>query len=198
MAEMDFATLFTYATVLGGFAVSLISWLLQKRKETELMHRELYQQIELASIDLFRFEGENEELISYIWENKEIPPRDSAKYYCITEYTGQILNLFEMTCRFKKQKVIEDQVFGSWVKWFFDMWFAPNFPSFWEAMQLNYTDELQAIMACGRKVRETFNESNRPYEEMEESLLRTFYNDVGIFTKSKVIANWLDKSKTRA
>jgi hypothetical protein len=197
MAELDLATIFTYATAIGGFAVSLISWLLEKRKENKLTQRELYQQIELASIDLFRFEGENEELISYVWEKKDLPPRDSAKYYCIVEYVAQILNLFEITCRFKKQKVIEDQVFGTWVKWFFDMWFAPNFPVFWEAAQLNYTSELQGIMACGRKVRKLFDESKKPYEEMEESLLKTFYTDVGTLTKNKNICMWLDDSKAR-
>src|SRR3546814_5515542 len=60
----------------------------------------------------------------------------------------QTLNLFEICARFRRQGIIEHQVFASWVAWFYDTLDDWYFREMWEDFRRSeeHTSELQSLM----------------------------------------------------
>lgn len=126
--------------------------------------QQIYQTIELASNDLFRFECEQPKLVSALW-HRETLTKDEAESpvleYQLRQYICQTLNLFEMTTRFRRQDVVEATVFGSWVIWMWDFCQNPVFARNWtgreadgtkaelEPLKPNYVGDLRQTMDRG-------------------------------------------------
>ncbi|NVO09103.1 MAG: GNAT family N-acetyltransferase [Bacteroidales bacterium] len=132
--------------------IAVLTFIIKERsdikRELRIANRETYQKLELASIDLFRFDAINIELSSILWGDYEIP-LDSGKRYAYLNYVCQILNLFEMSIRFKKEKVMPAEVFGSWVIWYYDLCERKNFKPIWSDVKMNYTCDLRKIIEKG-------------------------------------------------
>lgn len=138
LAEI-FVLALSVAAVLYGISV-------QKRRDREVARREIYQRLELASIDLFRFEADHIDLIRPLYSG-DPPPADPAAAHAYRNYICQILNLFEMAMELCCSDVIDDEVFGSWIPWFEELGQAPGFAPLWRAgLRDNYTGSLAAVM----------------------------------------------------
>lgn len=135
------------------------------RESEKTSRQQIYQTLELESVQLFRFECEHPELVEPLWLSTlaEVGPRKGLSDieldlldYRLTQHICQTLNLFEIACRFRKQKIMEPEVFGSWMIWMLELCSRPEFRLHWEGKQrskthveLNYVAELRDILNAG-------------------------------------------------
>lgn len=150
-------------SIIFGFVIFIITHILSKMRDRAVANRETYQILELASIELFRFEANHIEIIRPVWEDSvPVPPEGKAEHIVVIDYVCQILNLFEMAIRFRKEGVVPPQVFGSWVIWFYNLSNAPHFPEIWEEVRWDYTIDLREIINEGvRLKKEKLDEEER-------------------------------------
>lgn len=138
------------AAVFVALSTFLIAHFVNAAKDRKNANREIYQKLELASIDLFRFEADHIEYIRPVWEETTpLPPAQTAERNVVTNYACQMLNLFEMAIRFRKEKIMPAEVFVSWISWIYDLCNAPHFPEIWYDTRLNYTMDLRKIINKG-------------------------------------------------
>ena len=143
----DIGTLAEIGVLIGSVWAVLYGVSVQKRRDREVARREIYQRLELASIDLFRFEADHIDLIRPLYSG-EPPPSDPAAFHAYRNYVCQILNLFEMASELYCSDVLDDEVFTSWVAWFRELGLAPGFRPLWEGgLHENYTGTLAELMA---------------------------------------------------
>lgn len=162
--------------IVGTVAIVLVT-LHQSRKELVADGREVYQRLELASIDLFRFEAEQKELIRPLWEaGVSVPPSDTEQMV-FQNYVCQNLNLHEMAIRFRKDKIMPDEVFDSWIAWFWTLSKAPGFSQVWNDVREDYIAELQSTYNKGIKIalRED-GDDDKKHEEFREWLVQELKN----------------------
>lgn len=161
----------------------LIVQTIERRRDRAVANREAYQNLEFASIDLFRFEADHLDLIRPIWEPEtEFPDEDTAEYTALMNYVCQTLNLFEMAIKFRKYNVLADDIFGSWVTWFELVVGAPGFPTIWEDVRLDYLPELRNIFDGGLRILDE--------PGTEEAKEQKFYEYVGYVLGSKLVSEW--------
>lgn len=138
------------AAVLVAVSTFLIAHFVSRAKDRKNANREIYQQLELASIDLFRFEADHIEYTRPVWEKTTpLPQSGTAERNVVTNYVCQMLNLFEMAVRFRKEKVMPAEVFASWINWIYDLCNSPHFPEIWYEARFNYTKDLREIIDKG-------------------------------------------------
>lgn len=124
--------------------------------------QQIYQTLEIQSIELFRFEAAHPELVQRLWfsGNSDLGKDKAAtRYinkdvsdYLVRQYICQILNLFEMAFRFRKDNIVPRDVYGSWVIWMWELCSEPEFQNCWragDALGLNYVGEFRAIVDNG-------------------------------------------------
>ena len=142
----DIGTLAEIGVLIGSVWAVLYGVSVQKRRDREVARREIYQRLELASIDLFRFEADHLDLIRPLYSG-EPAPADPAAFHAYRNYVCQILNLFEMASELCCAGVVEEEVFSSWIAWFEELGQAKGFRSLWEGgLRDNYTGTLGAVM----------------------------------------------------
>jgi len=128
------------------------------RKNRKMAAREVYQGLELAAIDLFRFEANNISLIRPIWEQDEkLPDKQSTRYYVTLNYVCQILNLFEMAIQFRRDEIMPEEVYKSWIAWFGQLIQSPKFEEIWPELKENYTESLVRILDHGITLKNTYS-----------------------------------------
>lgn len=133
----------------------------------ETAQRKIYQTLELESIRLFQFECDRPDLIKLLWYPPAEAPRiESAQSgadfdvgeFRVKQYICQMLNLFEMSVRFCKQRVFEPEVFGSWIIWMWALCKRPVFQAAWrgkrvdgevDGLEFNYVADLRNIINAG-------------------------------------------------
>ena len=181
-------TLLQIISLFIALATFIIARAIEKKRDRRIANRDTYQKLELASIDLFRFEATNLDLIRPVWEKDEpIPAQGTAEFKATSNYVCQMLNLFELAIKFREDKILPPDVFGSWVAWFHDLVTAPGFPVFWEDQKWDYLPQLRNIMNSGLHLIE-----EEPDEEVMES---RFYEYVSHVFKCDVVAGWTDASE---
>ncbi|MEB2778478.1 GNAT family N-acetyltransferase [Algoriphagus sp. D3-2-R+10] len=177
-----------------GFTITILTFIitLRLRKLTfkKLANREVYLKLELASIDLFRFEATNVDVIRPLWEKDiDIPKKGTAEYLVLMNYVCQMLNLFELAIKFRKSKdkILPPDLFSSWVAWFHSLVTAPGFPIIWEDVNNHYIIDLRNIMSGGIEI--TKEHTNPDFIEEK------FYNFVAFVLDCDVIKYWLSGSE---
>lgn len=141
----------------------------QSRKELKEARREIYQRLELASIELFRFEADHIELIRPLWEAAaKLPDQGTAEDEAFCNYVCQHLNLHEMAIRFRLDNVMEAEVFISWIAWFWKLSTAPRFPQIWTRMKNDYIPVLQDTYNQGVKIASTAGDREAKYKEFKK------------------------------
>ena len=179
---------------IGGFlgmVIAGVAVLVGLRDQTRQEQSETYQQLELASIDLFRWEVANLPLVQRFWEN---PPKsdDADQYgptdaYACMEYGCQALNLFEMAVRLHQTGGMPDVVLGSWAAWMWDFTEAKWFQENWtqgKTVRRNYVGTLRLILDEGEK-RRRGDEAEDP-----DPAERRFYHFMGGVCGSRAVAAW--------
>jgi len=186
--DLDFST-FSLDSLIQAISIILavvtfvVAQGVQKRRDRKLDDRDAYLQLEFAAIDLFRFEAEQMELIKPIWEeDAEIPKQGSAEFVVAMNYVCQMLNLFEIALRFRRNKILSSDIFATWVAWFNQLVSAPGFPVFWEEVRFDYLPDLRTIMDGGLKILQE--------EEDEDIANDNFYHHVGVTLDCKDSDNW--------
>lgn len=185
LTTISIDTIIQATSILVATLTFVFAQAIEKRKDRKQANRESYQQLEFASIDLFRFEAENIDLIRPIWEEGiEIPSRNTAEYIVLMNYTCQMLNLFEMALKFRKEKTLLPEVFGTWIAWFKLLIYSPGFRKIWINVRMDYLPELREIMDGGLLIAQKENDEDR-FEEK-------FYQFVSSIIKRKTFTKWVE------
>lgn len=182
----------TIIVSLVGIIISAVfSWSSRKNARVQT-----YQKLELASIDLFRFEAANAETCSFLLldhpiDLQSLSPVERVK---LISYITQILNLFEMAVAYRRQAIFPSVTFASWVAWFYETCQSPTFQTSWESdFRPHYSKDLADLIDGGIA-------RIRRHDNADESLKRKiFYFFVaGAFDNDKNIINWIPAcTKTR-
>ncbi|KAA3641498.1 MAG: GNAT family N-acetyltransferase [Bacteroidetes bacterium] len=169
-------------------ATFIIARAIEKMRDRRTANREIYQKLELASIDLFRFEARNLDLIRPVWEkDTNLPAPGTAEFKATTNYVCQMLNLFEIAIKFRQDRILPPDVFGSWVAWFHDLVTAPGFPLFWEDQKWDYLPQLRHIMNAGLKLKA---------EETDPEVIESkFYEYVSHVLKCDIVRGWTEEGE---
>lgn len=159
--------------------------------------QEIYQRLELSSVELFRFECLHPAIAGAVWSDE---PTEVDKFegvdvthFQIKEYFCQILNLFEMAVRFRHENVFEADIFGSWVVWMWEVCEREKFRTKWndtaDPIRWNYLPKLQEIMDAG-----IFYATEKPAPAGADPR-RSFFTYVARATgDDKYLATWLDQT----
>jgi len=188
LTEISIDTIIQAISIIGATLTFVFAQSIEKKKDRKQANKESYQQLEFASIDLFRFEAENIELIRPIWEeDREIPSKNTAEYIVLMNYVCQMLNLFEMATKFRKDKTLLPEVFGTWIAWFQLLVMSPGFHEIWKDVRMDYLPELREIMDGGILIAK---------QETDEDLCKSnFYQFVSSVIKCDTISEWIDNKK---
>ncbi|MFS0735508.1 hypothetical protein ABC347_00505 [Sphingomonas sp. 1P06PA] len=121
---------------------------------------EIYQRLEIESNRVFEFEARHPELVPQMKLHLAPVRRlgaikvkdeygklmDARKIAMIArKYYEMNCNLFEIAARLRIKRLIDEDVFGSWVAWYFDTCTEWGFRALWEDLRDNYTKELRDI-----------------------------------------------------
>jgi hypothetical protein len=197
------------ALIAGGLSYLFVS-LRAARQALRVERSQAYMDLEIASIDSFRYRAEYAYAIH--WAVTEKNPRRTNERILkeqVDQYFYQCLNLFEVASRFRKAKIITPDVYASWVAWFFEVLEVEYFRKQWDLeYRDNYTQELQAIFDGGLNlwarlapdhVTDDPDHLGRPGEEgdITDTLRKEFYRHVGWVVPCSVIAGWIEKPQRR-
>jgi hypothetical protein len=128
--------------------IALVSFLYTSFRQRKIEKSSMYQQLELASIDLIRWETANMKTILKVREayekgNMNISAEDEelieARYF-------QTLNLFELCISSARARTLPEKVFGSWLPWIYEFSNEPGFKDIWSEIKTNYVPECREII----------------------------------------------------
>lgn len=176
-------TLVQIAAVMVAVTTFVIAQWAEGKRDREVANREIYQRLELASNDLFRFEAQNPDLIRPLWEEGAVTPKEgTAEHMVAMNYVSQILNLFEMAIRFRKENVLNPEIFGTWVAWFWSVASAPGFKWYWSCSRTDYLPTIRQVMDKGLEL------ATSPLPE--EEARRSFYAQIAEIFDCPDIRGW--------
>jgi hypothetical protein len=174
----------------------------------------IYQTLELESVRLFRFECEHPELVARLWypERPALPETmrypEEVREFQLREYICQILNLFEMACRFRSQRIFEAEVFKSWVIWMWELCNEKAFQVQWKQkeLNLNYVERLREIIDAGIHFATGCPAGAGAADSLAQTPTispsdrrRAFFRYVGrVLNDEAYVELWLDRSATDA
>lgn len=132
------------------------TYVMKSEQGQRTTQQKLYQELELQSISLFRFESDHRELVAALWFSQP-PPADKGGssgpfIFQLRQYACQMLNLFEMALRFRLQGILPSEVFGSWLIWMWELCETRRFQEFWldeDGLPFNYIGEFREIITLG-------------------------------------------------
>jgi hypothetical protein len=166
-------------------------------QQEKAAQREIYQKLELSSVELFRFECEHPEFVHLLWfpdeewdDNltKQLPER--VRIYQLRQYICQMLNLFEMACRFRLDGIVAPEIFGSWVIWMWELCSAKEFRKQWgDDMYLNYIAPFCEIINEGVLLARTRDDGDEGREEAKRSFFKFVSEALG---GCQHVVTWLD------
>jgi hypothetical protein len=188
-AEISYDLLIHSASILISALGIAFTYVMRSEQTNRNSKQQLYQTLELQSIELFRFECEHPDLVQRLWfEEKQdfgSLPTDLALKYCIRQYACQMLNLFEMATRFRTLRVLPEDVFGSWVIWIWELCNCKQFQDFWlddDDLPSNYVRDFREIITTGVEI------ANR--DETEQKKRSDFFADVAERLNCWEIEHW--------
>lgn len=97
----------------------------------------------------------------------------------------QILNLFEIAIRLRKEGVVPREVFGSWVIWYYEVINSPHFEQIWDEVMPDYTSDLRSIINKGISLSHTVPDEN--------ARLRDFFSHVAHILDCREVSRWLKR-----
>lgn len=161
-----------------------------------------YLELEVASSEVFKYESEHATALKPYRKTRVAPTArakllaDGEKAAACDNLYYQTLNLFEVCTRFRRQDIIEHEVFASWVAWFYhtlDDWY---FRHQWPEIRPNYTSDVRDIFDLGMRAFEEFGDSDDP--EVDAARQARFYQWVAAHMQCTEIADWLSNVRMEA
>lgn len=138
LSEGDFTNLASVVAPLAQMAGILIAALgvvvaniFTSQQEQKAASRSIYQKLEFGSIELFRFEKGNPDMVEVLWFSDDLPEMSPQQEHHFEQYVCQYLNLFEMAVRLRIDKVMPPDVFASWVPWMYEVCALEVFAELW-------------------------------------------------------------------
>jgi len=188
---MDFINEIDSHAVSIAAIIALISFLFSSYRQRKIEKSSMYQELELASINLIKWETENRKILIRVREQytngcQNISPEDEefikAKYF-------STLNLFELCISSAKRRTLPKNVFGSWLPWIHEFANDPGFREHWSEIETNYVPECREIIATAIK-------------NSEEDFIKKICSIRNIFLQKKYglkVKDWIkNKSKCEA
>jgi len=129
--------------------IALASFVYTSMRQREIEKNSMYQQLELASIEFFRWESSNRVELSRIrkaYQNASDDDKTLVESYCT-----QVMNLFELCIHNEITRTLPGNVFGSWLPWIYEFAHEPWFDTMWAKLKLNYLPECRKVMECANK-----------------------------------------------
>jgi hypothetical protein len=170
-----------------GALVALIIFFRQQRRLLDVEKQQTYQRLELASNELFRFAADNAAVLTrYMKEESSADLTDIEKTVA-DNHINQTLNLFEMAARLRRAKFFEDEIFGSWVIWYYEMLGSWYFRHKWPEIRPNYTSEMRLV----------FDEPIRNFDPNASDAERKqqFFAHVAKVLKCPIVRSWLVEAR---
>ncbi len=148
---------------------------------------EIYQRLEIESNRVFEFEARHPQLVPMMKRHLAPKPTlgsipvqneygdrmDERQIAMIArKYYEMNCNLFEIAARLRKHQLIDADVFGSWVAWYFDTASEWGFRALWADLRDNYTADLRAIFES--LCIDLIADWDIPHAEGELATIRTF------------------------
>jgi len=133
----------------------VFTYVMKSEQTNRTANQQIYQTLELQSVELFRFECDHRDLVEALWYAEPREPQnvaDAVQEYRLKQYICQMLNLFEMAYRFRVQGIMGDDVFGSWVIWMWELCSTSVFRHFWadpNGLPANHVKDFRALMQMG-------------------------------------------------
>jgi hypothetical protein len=195
-ATLEVAALLQAAGVVISAVGIVFTYLMRTEQANRTANLQIYQTLELQSVELFRFEADHPDLVENLWfgpippsllsEEVQLSPREETEIYVLRQYVCQILNLFEMAYRFRIRGIMEPEVYGSWVIWMWELCESEVFCAFWrhpDGLPSNYVKGFSTAMERGVWLR-----INEPSEERRKAL---FFDQLAKDVGCPEIKEWL-------
>ena len=135
---------------LVSIVVGIIVFVVSSHMTRNITKREVYQRLELASIDLFRFEMGKNKTAWRLYDSSfsvSTVGKDSQEGQEVLNHVTQLLNLFEMCVELRNDKIVDNKIFSTWLKWIFEIASLDNFQYLWkENLHNHYTDHLGELI----------------------------------------------------
>lgn len=138
--------------------VTLLTFAWQLHRGNMLRRAEVYQSLEMASNELFRFEAAHADALAPMYSpiGPQTPP--PAQDMIWRSFIFQTMNLFEMALRFRAARVFEPELYKTWVAWNYDLLSNPYFRAIWDEVKANYSDDIQRLFDRFAKTYDDFND----------------------------------------
>lgn len=147
-------------------AMIVVTNRMNAQQANETSRQQIYQTLELQSIELFRYETTNPELFALLWHPEKVtasgdetpatPEQErqhNIRIYQLRQYVCQMLNLFEMAVRFRLDGIVLPDIFGSWVIWMWELCLEEVFQQHWDngthGLRFNYIPDFRRLMDKG-------------------------------------------------
>jgi len=125
--------------------VLVVTLFVNNRKDSKIQKAEVYQRLELASIDLFRFEVQHSEKTWRLYNPKfdiinskdytegtdgtDVSSKDKRE---ILNHVTQQVNLFELAIELHDRGIFDHKIFTTWLAWIFETAEFKTFQDMWE------------------------------------------------------------------
>jgi hypothetical protein len=194
----DLIAIVAATVALGAFFISR----LQRRDAVRVEKSNAYLSLEVASSDIFRYEAENfdrlapyQEIYASPSDALALKQSDEENAIIASNLYFQTLNLFEVCTRFRRQEVIEHEVFASWVTWFYDTLDDWYFRDQWPDLRGNYTRDIRNIFDIGVQIftQMRVESGHERYDIHDDARRREFFRVVSEVMECEEIAGWNDE-----
>ena len=130
-----------------SFLFGLWTYARQQVRLVAVQKQQTYQRLELASNDLFRFTASNAQTLVKFEDMAKDPSFDptASEMMVADNHIFQTLNLFEMAARLRHANFFDDEIFRSWVIWYYGMLTSWYFREIWDEIRPNYTKEMHLV-----------------------------------------------------
>jgi hypothetical protein len=124
-------------------------------KSQQIQKAQLYKDVELKAIDLFLEAMKNPELNKIYDPRFELPKDDidssesmqwSNSIASMANYAYSVLNLFELVFNLQKRRLITEEIFMTWVAWYWDFSRGVFAQWLWKNAKWNYSTGFMEIM----------------------------------------------------
>jgi hypothetical protein len=138
--DIDRKALLTFASLL----IAILTLFFNSTRQLAIEKNNIYQKLELASIDFFRWEAENRtELLQVI----DMGVRGSPEECMLLEsYCVQALNLFELMVHNTRNKTFPEEAFRSWLPWIYKFANQKGFRLLWLELSSYYVLECRNMI----------------------------------------------------
>ncbi len=214
----DWAQAFGSAVTALAFILALYQLRLARRAQREASREaleakqvEIYQRLEIESNAVFQFEAANKTVVP-LFKTHLAPPDALTRGDAVNQSEARLIarkyyeiccNLFEIAARLKRHGYVPDEVFGSWVAWYFDTLCEWGFRALWADLRDNYTVHLRESI-FDPFVHDLIRDWDMPHAasprpdlcmppETVEALRTKFYAHIGEVFECDTVTNWLSE-----